>query len=98
MKDILKINKSLFWDTDIDTIDPEKNSVFIIARVLMRGDIDDWREIKRYYGIERMREDIKKIRYLDKRTLNFCSWYFNIPLGEFKCFSIPQSYRKLWDY
>ena len=32
-----KFRAALFWDTDIESIDPEKNRGFIIRRVLERG-------------------------------------------------------------
>jgi len=41
-------NTTLFWDTNIETIDPEKNARSIIERVLMHGTVDDWREISSF--------------------------------------------------
>ncbi len=44
----MDLSKSLFWDTDINKVDYEKHARKIIERVLMRGTLDDWFEIKRY--------------------------------------------------
>ncbi len=94
----LQLSKTLFWDTDISQIDYEKNARHIIERVLLRGTLDDWFAIKKYYGVERIKQVVVKIRYLDKVTLNFCSKYFKIPKNQFKCYNTEPSIRKLWDY
>ncbi len=94
----LQLSKTLFWDTDITKIDYEKNARHIIERVLMRGMLTDWFEIKKYYGTERIKNEIIKIRYLDKVTLNFCSKYFKIQKKQFKCYNTEPSIQKLWNY
>ena len=94
----MNLSKTLFWDTDISQIDYQKNARHIIERVLMCGLLSDWFEIKRYYGVERIKSEIVKIRYLDKLTLNFCSKYFNIPKEQFKCYNTEPSIQKLWNY
>jgi hypothetical protein len=88
----------LFWDTGLDKIDFEKHSSFVIVRVLMRGNLGDFREIKRYYGMERMKEAAINARYLDKLTLNFCSLIFDTPKEKFRCYNTEPSIRQLWDY
>lgn len=80
----LHLNPVLFWDIDIEELDYEKNARQIIERVLTRGILDDWFAIKLYYGIERLKAEVVKIRSLDKITLNFCSKYFKIPKEQFK--------------
>ena len=97
-KNTIQLSKTLFWDTDITKIDYEKNARHIIERVLMRGMLSDWFTIKDYYGIERIKSEIIKIRYLDKVTLNFCSKYFKIPKKQFKCYNTEPSIQKLWNY
>ncbi len=94
----LELSQTIFWDTDIDKLDYEKHARHIIERVLMRGMLKDWFEIKRYYGLERIKTEILKIRYLDKVTLNFCSKYFKLPKEQFKCYNTEQSIRQLWNY
>lgn len=93
-----KLDKSLFWDVDIESVDFEKNARHIINRILLRGNIQDWEQLKMFYGTEKIKEEIQKMRFLDKRTLNFCSFYFNIPKTEFKCYNTPQSIQNLWNF
>ncbi len=92
------LNKNLFWDVDINTLDFEKHARFIIQRVLLKGDLPDWHELKRIYGIERIKNESLQIRYLDKKTLNLLSLIFNIPKEKFRCYNTKLSTRQLWDY
>ena len=94
----VKLSKVLFWDVDFDTIDWEKNSPYVIERVLMKGKWENFKAILNFYGKSRIKEIIVKLRYLDKRTLQFCSVYFDIPLNKFRCYNIRQSNQLHWDY
>ena len=89
---------SLFWDVNYDTIEWEKNSQFLISRELMRGTLEDCDELKKYYGLEKIKDVAIKLRYLDKKTLNFCSSYFVIPKEQFRCWNTFLSIQKLWNY
>ena len=75
-------SKYLFWDTSIELIDREKNKRPIIERVLTRGFLEDFYTLIKMYSSEEIADAIKKSRVLDKKTANFCSLYFNIPLNE----------------
>lgn len=44
------LRKSLFWDTDINSIDWDKHSRAAILRVFERGNEDERNEIVRFYG------------------------------------------------
>lgn len=81
------INKGLFWDTPISQLDFKKNCDFIISRVLVYGDIDDFKMIKKIYGLKKIQAAAKKVSYSQKKDLNFWSVIFNIPLREFKYFN-----------
>jgi len=94
----MKFSENLFWDVDLADIDYEKNANQIINRVLLRGNLTDWFEIKNFYGINQLKEEVIKMRYLDARTLSFCSAYFEIPKTEFRCYNTPQSVKQLWNY
>lgn len=94
----MNIDKMLFWDVEFDNIDYDKYARHVINRVLTRGNLSDWVEIKKYYGLDKIKAEALKMRYLDKRTLNFCSFYFNVPKTEFRCYNTPQSIKKLWNF
>ena len=75
----------LFWDVDKKKIDPEGHARFVIGRVLMRGNRQDWNSLKTFYGLERIEHESLQLRYLDKKTLAFVSCYFNRDIKEFRC-------------
>lgn len=85
--DNLKLTKSLFWDTDPETIDNQKHASYVIERVISRGTLNDFKTIIDFYGIPKIKRIIIKIRYLDDRVMHFCSAYFDIPLTEFRCYN-----------
>jgi len=45
---IEEFSKHLFWDTDRDLLDFEKNRSYIIKQVLEYGMQEDWEKIKDY--------------------------------------------------
>lgn len=94
----LEFSTNLFWDIDESTLDSEKNARFIIERVLTRGRLSDWWALNRLYDWEKIKQEVLKIRYLDKVTLAFCSSFFKVPKSKFRCYKQPQSIQQLWPY
>ena len=94
----MKLSREIFWDTNYDTIDWDKSWQWIICRVLDRGGIKDWHQIKKYYGNEKIIESAKNARYLSKKTVHFISNLFDIPLNEFRCYRLMQSHPEHWIY
>ena len=83
----MKLNKALFWDIDFEKIDYQKHIRFVIERVLTRGNLSDWFELKKQYDLEQIKKEIIEIRFLDEKTLNFCSHLFTIPKEKFRCYT-----------
>ncbi len=79
-------SKQIFWDTDMSQLDYEKHANAIIVRVLERGNMEEWNEIKRYYGHEKIKEAALKARNLTKKTLHFIANLYNVPLTKFRCY------------
>lgn len=75
-------SKYLFWDTSPDMIDIQKHRKYIIERVLSKGFLSDFYLLINIYSNEEIISAIKSSRSLDKKTVNFCSNYFNVPLNE----------------
>jgi hypothetical protein len=101
MKKELKVedfSASLFWDVDKTQLDFEKNAIHVLEKALNRGSWEDFKTALAYYGRERTIEMVKQIRYLDKRTEQFSSVYFQIPLTEMRCYNWRQSNPSHWDY
>lgn len=58
--DLSKIRKILFWDTSFGKIDWEKHKRSIIKRVFERGNEEEKKEIKKFYGQELIDAVMKK--------------------------------------
>ena len=82
---MIKVNKKLFWDVDFEKLDYKKDADFIISRVLVYGDLEDYRLIKEKYGEKKIKETAKKVDYPNKKSLIFWSNIFNLPLESFQC-------------
>jgi addiction module HigA family antidote len=57
--DISKLRRILFWDTNIEKIDWEKQKAAVINRVFERGNDDEKKEITRFYGKNIIKELLK---------------------------------------
>lgn len=98
MVDKLMLPSILFWDIDPDKLDYNAKARYVIGRVVMYGSLADWKAILAYYGAERIRDEMLQERYLDKKSLNYLSFYFDVPKTEFRCYTLQQSTPKHWDY
>ncbi len=95
---ISKLSAHLFWDLDKNKLDPEKNKTYIIERVFTRGNLSDLQEIIHYYGYNVLKEEIVKAGALDKKTLNWAAFYFNLKKTDFRCYSKIQSNQIHWNF
>jgi hypothetical protein len=89
-KNKMRFRKSLFWDVSEDTLDTDKNRKLILERVFSRGNIEEFRSVNQYYTKEEIRETVKKIGYLDSKTLHFISKAYQIKSTDFKCYKKKQ--------
>lgn len=94
----MTLSKVLFWDTDFSKIDWEGQASYVISKVVTLGTIEDWNVIKSYYGLSRIKEEMLKVRYLDKKTLNFLSLIFDVPKENFRCYTWMQSTPEHWSF
>ena len=83
--------KRIFWDTNFENLDYDKNYRSIIERVFDWGDIEDIRQVRRYYGDEKVIEALTTAKYLFDETIHFCSAIFEIPKENFRCYILKQS-------
>ena len=95
---MLSLSKHIFWDIDKSTLDFNKHSRFIIERVLTHGNLSDWKSIKLYYGLDKIKEESLQIRSLDKKTLNLLSLILKTPIENFRCYTQTQSTNTHWNY
>jgi len=60
--DLTNLRSVLFWDTDIKTINWEKNKTSIIKRVFERGNEQELEEIIRFYGKKETRMVLMQLK------------------------------------
>ncbi len=95
---ISDFSATLFWDIDKSQLDFEKHVVHIVDKAINFGTWKDFKTVLAYYGRERVKEIVKNLRYMDKRTLRFSSVYFDIPITEMRCYIWQQLNPLHWDY
>ena len=79
-------DKKLFWDVGFQKSDLNAFAQFIIVRIFERGTIADVKKLRAYYGDKKIKEEIKKTKWIEPETLQFLSAIYNIPLNQFRCY------------
>ena len=87
----------LFWDVDLEKFDLEKHKVQMIQKVLEFGKINDWNLLKKYYGLETIKNVSLDLRSMDAVTLSFVSTIFNIDKEEFRCYKHRLLVQNYWN-
>jgi hypothetical protein len=91
-------NRRIFWDVDFDKIDYDDKASFVIERVFERGDVDDIRQCRRYYGDDKVIDNLLNVKFLPLHTTYFVSAIFDKPLEEFRCYKLRQLNPELFPY
>ena len=63
------LSKRPFWDVDFESLDPERDSLFIVEKVFNYGLWEDYRTVFALYGTARIRRDIVSVSYLSATSL-----------------------------
>ncbi len=63
------LNKSLFWDTDINRIDWQRQYRAVIQRVFERGNELEKNEISRFYGAEKIKKAVMEFKTRNPYTV-----------------------------
>jgi len=95
---ISSFSSHLFWDTDKNNLELEKHKAYIIKQVLEYGLMDDWKILKRIYGLKTITETAKNFRELDKKALSFIAAVSNEPIDSFRCYTYQQSIPEHWNF
>ena len=92
MADKLKpvFNKRIFWDVVFENIDYDKKANFVIERIFERGDVEDFRKCRRYYGDEKVTEALLTAKFLPETRMYLASAVINKPLKDFRCYILRQ--------
>ena len=91
-------NKRIFWDIDYTKLDFEKKASFIIERVFERGDVEDIRMCRRFYGDERIADVLKNAKWLMPETIFLAAAIFNNNPEDYRCYKLQQLNPKPFHY
>ena len=94
---LCRFSANLFWDVDTSQLSMNDHSAYIIQRVLEYGQMDDWRLINRYYGLERIVEECKHFRTLDPVCLSFICAISHTKPEQYRCYHYRQSTPTPWN-
>jgi hypothetical protein len=97
MLNYLNIRPSLFWDIDRNILNEENNRKLIIERVLNLGNLSEWIEIVKYYGLDIIKEEVKKAGDLYPKTISFIETYLDIPKTKLRCSTRKQLNQEVWN-
>ena len=75
----------LFWDSDPEKIDFERDASHIIRRVFDIGRLEDVAEVMRIYPEEKIIEALLSAHYLPENAIYLASALFNLKKENFQC-------------
>jgi hypothetical protein len=91
-------DKRIFWDVVFENINYDTKANFVIERVFERGDVEDIRNCRRYYGDKKVTGALLKAKFLPETRMYLASAVINKPLKEFRCYILRQSNPTLFPY
>lgn len=97
-KAIPVFDKRIFWDVAFEEIDYDAKASFVIVRVFERGDVEDIRNCRRYYGDEKVTEVLLHTKFLPETRMYLASAVIKRPLKDFRCYILRQSNPGLFPY
>lgn len=84
----------LFWDSDLEKIDFERDASYVIRRVFDMGRLEDVAEAMRFYPEEIVVKVLLMASYLPENAIYLASALFNLKKEDFKC-STSKQYHPL---
>ena len=91
-------NRRIFWDVNFDKLDYDGKASFIIERVFERGDVDDIRQCRRYYGDEKVTQSLLNAKFLPLHTVYLAAAVIDRPLTDFRCYKSRLLNPEHWIY
>lgn len=84
-------DKRIFWDVDFENLNYETKASFIIERVFDRGDVEDIRQCRRFYGDEKLKQVLTKAKWLSLHTIYLACALLENELTDYRCYITAQS-------
>jgi hypothetical protein len=91
-------DRRIFWDVDYDKMDLDLRANFVIERVFERGDVEDIRQCRRYFGDDKVTTALLNAKFLPEHRIHLASAVINKPLTDFRCYILRQLNPELFPY
>jgi hypothetical protein len=91
-------HRRIFWDVNFDKLDYDLRANFVIERVFERGDVEDIRNCRRYYGDEKVTQALLNAKFLPETRMYLASAVISRPLKDFRCYILRQLNPELFPY
>ena len=92
-----QIRKTLLWEYDLNQFDWEDMRILVVQRVIERGRLNDFYALLNLYGVNGVKDTIKRIPYLNPKDLSFVCSVFNLKKENLKCYIKQQSTIQHWN-
>jgi len=87
----------LFWDWKVDEVDWQKSARSIIERVLSRGNNEEYDELVRFYGREKVVHVLTVERCnIPNISMDLVTGYFGLKKEELSCYRWRQEHGYNW--
>jgi hypothetical protein len=93
-----QFHRRIFWDVDFDNLDYDRRANFVIERVFERGDVEDIRQCRRYYGDGKVENVLTEAKWLMKETVYLAAAVLNNKLTDYRCYKLAQLNPQHWSY
>ena len=91
------LKRRLFWDCLYDEIDWQKGALGVIERVLVWGNDEEYEEIIRFYGRERIVHALtKEYCYIPKYMMEHVAGYFGLNQEDFTIYKRRLVKKSTW--
>jgi hypothetical protein len=91
------LSKQAFWDVDMDS-DYEKNAAHVVEKVLERGKEQDFNNLIKFYGFDKVGKLALQALWLSDMSINFCCTLFKVTPTDFKCYEKKQLNQQHWNF
>lgn len=91
-------DKRIFWDVNFENLDYDAKAHFVIVRVFERGDIEDIRQCRRYYGDKLVKKALLEAKYIMLHRLYLAAAVIDEPIQKFRCYILRQLNPTLYPY
>lgn len=85
--------KTIFWDVKLDAVDIVKSKVFVITRIINKGDFRHLKWLFSTYSVPEIVEVMYSDYNISTRTINLWAQLFNLDLNKCECMRRPLALR-----